>query len=95
MTFDKVTRTAIEATVRKAVMEAQEVYEERWVPAERLCECVGFFTKNWMDRHGDALPRERMYWTDAKGEHSTRWCYPLKKILRMVNEGAFRDFQVS
>lgn len=95
MTLDKQTREAIAASVRKAVMDANEVYDEVWLTGKQLSEQVGFFTKEWLKRYGVTLPREAVKVRDENGVvHRTGWCYPKKRILRMIAEGEFRTLAV-
>ena len=91
MTLDKQTRMAVASAVKKAAIEANEIYSERWLTADQLCETIGFFTKDWLKRYGSKLPRECVRVKDDNGvEHRTCWCYPLKRILRMVADGELR-----
>ena len=95
MTLDKQTREAIAASVRKAVMDANEVYDEVWLTGKQLSEQVGFFTKEWLKRYGMTLPREALKVRDENGVvHRTGWCYPKRRILRMIAEGEFRTLKV-
>ena len=95
MTLDKATREAIAQAVTKNVREVMEVYEEIWLTGDQLCREVGFFTKEWLKRYGCALPRERVKVVDIEGvEHHTGWCYPKKKILRMLADGQFRQLSI-
>lgn len=97
MTLDKITRMAIASAVTKAVKEANEVYEEQWLTSDQLSERVGVFTKEWIKKNGSMLPRERVCFTNADGNivQSSRWMYPVKKILRLLHEGEFRMMKVS
>ena len=89
--LDKITREAIMATVKKATVEMQEMYHEQWLTADQLCQAIPFFTKEWLKRYGQTLPRECVRVTDAQGiEHRTGWCYPKMKLLRMVHDGDLR-----
>lgn len=93
--IDKVTRDAIAASVKKAMIEAQEVYDEVWLTGKQLSEQVGFFTKEWLKRYGMTLPREAVKVKDRNGViHRTGWCYPKKKILRMIADGEMRRLKV-
>lgn len=95
MTLDKATREAIAQAVRKATVEMQEVYQEQWLTGEQLCEAVPLFTKEWLHRYGQMLPRECVRVTTADGVmHKTGWCYPKMKIQRMLAEGEFRGLQM-
>lgn len=91
MTLDKATREAIVEGVKRAALEMAEVYQEEWVTGEQLCAAVGFFTKEWLHNYGATLPRECVRVVDEAGVcHRTRWCYPKKKILRLISEGKLR-----
>ena len=93
--LDKITREAIMTTVKKATIEMQEMYHEQWLTADQLCQTIPFFTKEWLKRYGQTLPRECVRVTDAQGIcHRTGWCYPKMKILRMLAEGEFRGLQM-
>ncbi len=96
MILDKETRMAVAAAVQKATMEANEVYNEEWLTGKQLCEQVPLFTKEWLRHNWRLLPSERVGWKDSDGvEHGCTRCYPKHKILRMVNEGAFRALRAS
>ena len=94
--LDKVTKEAVLATIRRATMEANEVYQERWLTAEQLCAEVGLFSLDWLSRYGMMLPRECIRVSDGAGKcRRSKWCYPLHKILRMISEGALREIKVN
>jgi hypothetical protein len=88
--MDRQLRAEIVNTVNRAVMEANEMYQERWLTDEMLCEHVGVFTKRWLKDNGQMLPRTRAEWSDDKGEHRTAWLYPLHKIQRMIASGEIK-----
>lgn len=91
MVLDKATREAVIATVRRATIEMQEAYDEQWVVADQLCQDIPLFTKEWLKRYGALLPRECIRVKDVDGgSHNTRWCYPKKKILRLIADGQLR-----
>ena len=91
MTLDKATRDAIASAVKKATVEMYEVYQEQWLTGQQLCEAIPMFTPEWLKRYGQTIPRECVRLTTPDGiMHKTSWCYPKLKILRMIQEGAFR-----
>lgn len=93
--LDKMTREAIARAAAKAAVEVQEVYSERWVTGEELCRELGCFTPQFLKLYGRSLPRECVRVTDAEGnEHRTRWCYPLRRIRRMMAEGKLRELTI-
>ena len=99
MTLDKSTRIAITQTVQKTLLEVNEVYSEEWLTEKQLREQCGFFTHDWLKKYGEALGqlgcREAVRVTDRKGvEHRTGWCYPKKKILRMIATGELRNLVI-
>lgn len=90
-TLDKITRLAIADAVKAATISIQEVYEEKWVTGAQLCKEMPFFTKDWLQRYGHKLCRESVSVLDKKGvSHKTKYCYPLKKIMRQMAEGELR-----
>jgi hypothetical protein len=96
MTLDKETRMAIQAAIKKAVMEANEIYNEEYLTPKQLCDQVPLFTKEWLRHNWRMLPSERVGWKDSDGvDHECTRCYPKKKILRMISDGAFRDLHVA
>ena len=92
MTLDKETRQAIAEAVRKAQMDAAEIYSEKWVTGAELCTIVGMFTKDWLENFGWKLPRERIEVTCDDGKKRvTLWGYPINEIKRMIHEGMLRE----
>jgi hypothetical protein len=90
MTLDKETREAIAQAVRKAQMEAAEIYSEKWVTGAELCAIVGMITKDWLENFGWKLPRERVEIIDDDGKtRVTRWAYPRNQIQRMIRTRKF------
>lgn len=93
--LDRLTREAIAASVMKATREAAEMYDEVWLTGKQLGEQVGFFTREWLKRYGMTLPREAVKVKDRNGViHRTGWCYPKKKILRMIADGEMRGLEM-
>ena len=87
---------AIAEAVKKATIETQEMYQEQWVTGDELCKSISFFTKEWLKRYGEGLPRERVGVQDENGvNHKTSWCYPKMRILRMIGEGSLRQINLN
>lgn len=92
--MDKKLKEEIIATVRKAQMEAAEMYNERYVTGAELCKHIAMFSPNWLENFGWKLPRERITVTGEDGtSRSTRWGYPLHAIQRMIAEGKLRNIR--
>lgn len=92
--MDKKLKEEIVATVRKAQMEAAEMYNERYVTGAELCKQIAMFSPNWLENFGWKLPRERITVTGEDGtSRSTRWGYPLHAIQRMIAEGKLRNLR--
>ena len=92
MTLDKETRQAIADAVRKAQIDAEEIYSERWVTGAELCAIVGMFTKDWLENFGWKLPRERIeVICDDGKKRVTRCGYPINEIKRMIHDGRLRE----
>ena len=88
----KLLETKIIAAVSKVAKQHYEVYEERWVTDEVLCEHVSLMTKQWLRENGYLLPRIPMAWKDKDGiEHTSKqYLYPLHQILAMVADGRIK-----
>jgi len=86
--MDKKLRREIVETIKKAIAQAQEEQNERYLSSEDLSKQFGMFTKDWISRYGKYLPREQVTVESADGRRtSTRWGYPMKKIARMLRTG--------
>lgn len=88
MRLSKEAQEAIAAAVQRATAEALEMYDERYVTGEELCNRICMFTPDWLKRYGERLPRTRIYVNDDDGkQRKTSWGYPLHHILRRIREG--------
>lgn len=87
----KMIAEAVSETIVRVTTERYELYNERYLTAEQLCEQFGMFSKDWLARHGHLLPREHVVIEDTDGKkHGTRWAYPQHRIARMIQDGCFR-----
>ena len=88
----KLLEAKIIAAVSKVAKQHYEVYEERWVTAEELCQHVGLMSERWLRENGYLLPRTPMGWKDKNGEEHTskQYMYPLHRILAMVEDGRIK-----
>lgn len=88
----KLLEAKIIAAVAKVAKQHYEVYEERWVTAEELCQHVGLMSERWLRENGYLLPRTPMGWKDKDGiEHASKqYMYPLHRILAMVADGQIK-----
>lgn len=88
----KLLEAKIIAAVAKVAKQHYEVYEERWVTAEDLCQHVGLMSERWLRENGYLLPRTPMGWKDKNGEEHTskQYMYPLHRILAMVEDGRIK-----
>ena len=85
--MDKTLRAEIVSEVRRAMTDAMEMYEERWVSKDELCKQMSCFKKRWLEKYGHVLPREQVVITDEDGPHRSGWSYPLHRIQRMMRNG--------
>lgn len=92
--MDKQLKAEIVATVNRAVREAMEVYEERWLTDTQMSEYISVMTKRWLRDHGHMLPRTPIEYTDAQGtRHTTSYLYPLHKIQGMLADGSIKELR--
>ena len=83
--MDKKLREEIVAEVQKAVTLSMLSLQEQYLTADELCKQFQMFTKDWLEKYGDCLPRKRVKVTHLNGEtRGTRWAYPQHKIAKMI-----------
>ena len=89
--MDRLLRADIVATVKATMTEMLEGADEVWLTSKELLENFGMFSQDWLNHHGELLPREcaSVIWPDSK-EVFTRWAYPKHKINRMIQEGKLK-----
>lgn len=79
--MDRVLREEIIKEVRRATLEAMEVYNEKWLSAKELCEQFQMITPDWLKRNGERLPNRTVPGSNRRG-------YPKNQIARMVADGS-------
>ena len=93
--MDRKLREDIMAEVQKALAAAMLRMEERWLTADELCKQFGMFTKDWVEKYGDVLPRKRVKVTHLNGEtRGTRWAYPQHQIAMNIANGLYDDMKL-
>lgn len=76
------------ATVRRAIEEKSEMYEEVWLTEKQLLAQFGMFTHDWLKKYGQCLQPARAIVVDAQGvEHRSGLAYPRNRIQRMIANG--------
>jgi len=90
--MDRMLRAEIVATVRQTVTEVLEGADEVWLSPDEMSKQFGMFTPEWLRRHGDLLPREKVgiVMEDGTLKESRSWAYPKHRINRMIMEGKLR-----
>lgn len=94
--MDRMLRAEIVATVRQTVAEVMEGADEVWLSPEEFCKQFGMFSPEWLRRHGELLPREkvRIVFADGAVKESRSWAYPKHKINRLIREGRLREIRL-
>lgn len=84
----------IEKTLGRILQEKLEGADEVWLRPKQLLEQFGMFSKDWLERNGELLPREyaSVIYPDGK-EVSTRFVYPKHKMNRMIQEGKLKGLR--
>jgi len=94
-TMDRKLREDILKEVGKAVELALVKAGERWVTADELCKQFQMFSKDWVEKYGDILPRKRVKVTHLNGEtRGTRWAYPQHQIAMNIANGLYDDMKL-
>ena len=94
--MDRMLRAEIIATVRQTVAEVMEGADEVWLSPDEFCKTFGMFSPEWLRRHGELLPREkvRIVLEDGTVKESRSWAYPKHKINRLIREGRLREIKL-
>ena len=94
--MDKKTSIELANVVRAALRQTVELYEEKWLSADQLCEQFSFFTRSWLKRFGSTLPRTQIVVRDQNGEeHKSGWAYPRNEIQKMIQDGRSQNLRVT
>ena len=94
--MDRVLRSEIVAAVRQTLADVLEGADEVWLTPEEMSKQFGMFSPEWLRRHGELLPREKVgiVMEDGRVKESRSWAYPKHRINRMIREGKFRIIKV-
>ena len=93
--MDKKLREEIVAEVQKAVTLSMLSLQEQYLTADELCKQFGMFTKDFVEKYGDILPRKRVKVTHLNGEtRGTRWAYPQHEIAMNIANGLYDDMKL-
>ena len=88
-------REEIVAEVQKAMTVALISLQEQWLTADELCKQFQMFTRDWLEKYGDILPRKRVKVTHMNGEsRGTRWAYPRFQIAQNIVDGMYDDMKL-
>ena len=94
--MDRILRAEIVAEVKQTVAEVMEGADEVWLSPDEFCKTFGMFSPEWLRRHGELLPREkvRIVLADGTVKESRSWAYPKHKINRLIREGKLREIRL-
>ena len=93
--MDRKLREEIVAEVQKAVTLSMLSLQEQYLTADELCKQFQMFTKDWLEKYGDCLPRKRVKVTHLNGEtRGTRWAYPQHQIAMNIANGMYDDMKL-
>ena len=94
--MDRKLREEITAEVQKAVTAAMMAVWERWITADELCKQFQMFTKDWVEKYGDVLPRKKVNveCTISGEKRGTHWAYPQHEIAMNIRNGVYDDMKL-
>ena len=95
-TMDRKLREEIVAEVQKATTAVMLKLDERWITADELCKQFQMFTKDWVEKYGDILPRKKVNveCTISGEKRGTRWAYPQHQIAMNIADGLYDDMKL-
>lgn len=82
--MDRILRQEIISEVKRATMEAMEVYKEQYISGNELCSQFHMFTPDWLRRNGEQLP-------SCVIPGSNRRAYARNRIARMIADGSIKE----
>ena len=91
--MDRQLRAEIVAETRRAIQEAYETYNEKWLRAGEVANHISVMTERWLESHGEMLPRTAVEWTDDKGHHVSSYMYPLHRLQAMIADGRIKELE--
>ena len=91
--MDRQLRAEIVAETRKAIQEAYETYNEKWLKASEVADYISVMTSRWLESHGEMLPRTAIEWEDEEGHHITSYMYPLHRLQAMMQDGRIKELR--
>lgn len=92
--IDRQLRAEIVAETRKAIQEAYETYNEKWLKAEEVSQYISVMTPKWLESHGQMLPRTSPEWIDDDGIlHKSPIMYPLHRLQAMMADGRIKELR--
>lgn len=86
----KIIEVKLFALIEKVVQRVLQAQNEQWVSAQELSERIPIFSANFLKKHGECLPREKMEYIEDGKVVETRYMYPLHALNAMVQRGQFR-----
>ena len=93
--MDRKLREEIVAEVQKAVTLSMLSLQEQYLTADELCNQFQMFTKDWLEKYGDCLPRKQVRVTHLNGKtRGTRFAYPRFKIAQNIVDGVYDDMKL-
>ena len=89
-------REALMAVIEKSMTTVFAKMNEQWVTADELCQQFQMFTKDWLEKYGDILPRKqvRVECTVSGEKRGTRWGYAKMEIAENLRNGVYDDLKL-
>ena len=85
-------REEIVAEVQKAMTVALISLQEQWLTADELCKQFQMFTRDWLEKYGDILPRKRVKVTALIPVISASWLNLVMPSVAAMSFNISRNF---
>lgn len=94
--IDKKLREEMIAAAERGAYKAAILANEQYLTDKELCKQFQMFTKDWLDKFGDLLPRTkiRVKCTISGKERGTRWGYAKLEIAENIRNGVYDDMKL-
>ena len=93
--MDRKLREDLIAAAERGAYMAMMRANEQYLTADELCKQFQMFTKDWLVKYGDCLPRKQVRVTHLNGKtRGTRFAYPRFKIAQNIVDGLYDDMKL-
>ena len=94
--MDRKLREELIAAAERGAYLAMMRANEQYLTADELCKQFQMFTRDWLEKYGDILPRKQVHveCTISGKTRDTRWGYAKLEIAENIRNGVYDDLKL-